>query len=161
MVVQCPKCNESCLHFVQLFIYIFRILRKRSGNQLLTEITCSENRGTWGGVWNYCPPKWTRSTKDAQYPSVPLPLWAPVTALIPSQVGQFSDLYCCGTSSSMTHATSLWGWHISTVLQKWSKTCSKKKSDGRRNIKFGKMSKFHMLSEIQWPLAGWRKKGCR
>ena len=28
----------------------------------------------------------------------------------------------------------------------------KKKSDGRRNIKFGKMSKFHMLSEIQWPL---------
>ena len=34
---------------------------------------------------------------------------------------------------------------------KMIKNCSKK-SDGRRNIKFGKMSKFHMLSEIQWPL---------
>ena len=72
--------------WIILFFKCFRRSRIKNEKRMLTVRIYFVSRGTWGGAWNCSPPRWTLSIRDALYQSVQLPPWAPVTALIPSQV---------------------------------------------------------------------------
>ena len=74
------------LYFNWLISMFFRRSRIKSEKRILIVRIYFASRGTWGGAWICSPPRWTLSIRDALYQSVQLPQWAPVTALIPSQV---------------------------------------------------------------------------
>ena len=71
-----------------------RPLKKRSERYKRAKIICYASKDTWGVAWSFFQPKLRPSTNGGRSQSVPPLLSAPVTALIPNQVGQdFTE--CC------------------------------------------------------------------